>query len=190
MLLKWAAEGKRRSRQKEGFRIPHIGKSSICTESSPHTPSEPISPPKDIENDQAPAAPKPPEVTGLGRSKLILQGLVSEEQAIILRDERLLAAGNPNPRKLSISMPPTPSTMRMKLPTPALTVENMALLNREYEVNPFDLLSFKKTASDGSDSDGSTGPGSTPVEKRTPCGSRRGLMRNNSSQVTVIPPSK
>ena len=190
MLLKWAAEGKRRSRQKEVFRTPHIDKSSICTESSHHTPSDPINPPKEIENDPIPAAPNPPEVTGLGRSKIILQGLVSEEQAIILRDERLLAAGNPNPRKLSISMPQTPSTMRMKLPTPALTVENVALLNREYEVNPFDLLSFKKRASDGSDSDGSMDSGSPPVEDRTPCGPRRELVRNHSSQLTVIAPNK
>ena len=170
------------------FRIPHIGNSSICTESSPHTPSDPISPPTESENDQTPAAPNPPKVTGLGRSKIILQGLVSEEKAIILRDERLLAASNPNPRQLSMSMPPTPSTMRMKLPTPALTVENMALLNREYEVNPFDLLTFKKTASDGSDSDGSMDPGSTPEETRTLREPRRHLARSQSSQITVMNP--
>ena len=190
MLLKWAAEGKRRSRHKEIFRIPHIGNSSICTESSPHTPSDPISPLIESENDQTPAAPNPPKVTGLGRSKIILQGLVSEEKAIILRDERLLAASNPNPRQLSVSLPPTPSSMRMKLPTPALTVENMALLNREYEVNPFDLLTFKKRASDGSDSDESMDPGSTPEETCTPHEPRRELVRSQSSQITVIPPSK
>ena len=190
MLLKWAAEGKRRSRHKERFRFPHIGTSSICTRSSPHTPSDPISPPKKADNDQTPAAPNPPELAGLKRSKMILQGLVSEEQAIILRDERLLAASNPNPRELSLSMPPTPSTMRMKLPTPALTVENMALLNREYEVNPFDLLSFKKTASDESDSDGSINPGNTPMETRTSFEPRRDLVRNQSSQITVISSDK
>ena len=167
------------------FRIPHVGNSSICTKSSPRTPSDPISPPKNTENDQTPAAPNPPKVTGLGRSKIILEGLVSEEQAIILRDERLLAASNPNPRQLSMSMPPTPSSMRMKLPTPALTVENMALLNREYEVNPFDLLTFKKTASNGSDSDGSSDPDGTPVETRTPFEPRRDLVRSQSSQITV-----
>lgn len=170
--------------------MPHIGTSSICTKSSPHTPSDPVSPPKKIENDQTPATPNPPEVAGLKRSKIILQGLVSEEQAIILRDEKLLAASNPNPRELSMSMPPTPSTMRMKLPTPALTVENMALLNREYEVNPFDLLSFKKTASDGSDSDGSIDPGNTPVETPTSLEPRRDLVRSKSSQMTVISANK
>ena len=116
---------------------------------------------------------------------MILQGLVSEEKAIILRDERLLAASNPNPGQLSMSMPPTPSSMRMKLPTPALTVENMALLNREYEVNPFDLLTFKKTASDGS-----MDPGSTPAETPTLQEPRRDLVSSQSSQITVIPPNK
>ena len=172
------------------FRIPHIGNSSICTKSSPHTPSDPISPSRKSEIDQTPAAPDPPKVTGLGRSKIILQGLVSEEKAIILRDERLLAASDPNPRQLSMSLPPTPSSMRMKLPTPALTVENMALLNREYEVNPFDLITFRRTASDGSDSDGSIDPGSTPAETCTPCEPRPELVRNYSSQITVIPPDK
>ena len=172
------------------FRIPHVGNSSICNESSPHTPSNPISPPIKSETDQTLAAPNPPKVMGLGRSKIILQGLVSEEKAIILRDERLLAASNTNPRQLSMSMPPTPSTMRMKLPTPALTVENIALLNREYEVNPFDLLTFKKTASDGSDSDGSTDPGSTPAETLTLREPKRDPVRSQSSQITVIPPKK
>lgn len=66
----------------------------------------------------------------------------------------------------------------------------MAILNREYEVNPFDLLTFKKSASDGSDSDGSMDPGSTPAETRTPFEPRRDLVRSQSSQITVIPPSK
>ena len=190
MLLKWAAEGKRRSRNKEMLRLPHIGNSSICTESSPHTPPDPISPPRKSENDQSPGPPNPPKITGLGRGKIILQGLVSEEQAIILRDERLLAASDPNPRQLSISLPPSPSSLRMKLPTPALTVENMALLNREYEVNPFDLIPLKKTASDGSDGDGSMDPGSTPAQTRTPCEPKRELVCSPCSQVTVIPADK
>ena len=168
---------------------PHIGNSSICTKSSPHTPSDPISLPVESENDQTPEAPSSPKEIGLGRSKKILQGLVSEEKAIILRDERLLAASNPNPRQLSLSMPATPSSMRMKLPTPALTVENMALLNREYEVNPFDLLTFKKTASDGSDGDGSIDPGSTPAETPTLHEPRRDLVSSQSSQITVKPPN-
>ena len=189
MLLKWAVEGKRRSRLSETYRIPHIGHSSICTESSPPTPSDPISPPRNSEDEQTSMVSKPPKVRIIEKSKTNLQRLVPEEQAIILRDEKLLAASNPNPGQLSISMPPTPSSMRIKLPTPALTVENMALLNREFEVNPFDLLTFKETANDDeSDSDGSTNPGSTPEEDRTPIEPRRELARNPSSHITITPP--
>ena len=184
MLLKWSVEGKRRSRLRGTFQTPHIDHSSICTESSP---SDPISAPRNSDDDQKPMVSKPLEVTGLGKSKINPQGLVSEEQAIILRDEKLLAASNPNPRQLSISMPPTPSSMRIKLPTPALTIENMALLNREFEVNPFDLLNFNSPKNDGSDSDESVDRGSTPREAYFPFEARRELTRNPSSQMTVIP---
>ena len=190
MLLKWAVEGKRRSRLSEAFRIPHIDNSSICTESSPATPSDPISPHRNSEDDQTPAASDHAKSRGIGKSKVNLQFLGSEEQAIISRDSKLLAASNPNPRQLSISLPPTPSSMRIKLPTPALTVENVALLSREFEVNPFDLLTFDNKAKDESDSDGSTHQGSTPEENRNPFEHRRELSRNPSSQVTVVPPNK
>ncbi len=86
-------------------------------------------------------------------------------------------------------MPPTPLSTRIKLATPALTVENMELLNREFEVNPFDLLTFSSHSNGGSDSDGSTDPCSTPGEDLTPfkAEARRELERNPSSQITVIP---
>ena len=189
MLLKWAVEGKRRSRLREAFRTPHVDNSSICTESSPSTPTESVDPPRSIEDDQTPAASNAPIALKIGKSKVMLN-LQSEEQAIILRDEKLLAASNTNPRQLSISMPPTPSTMRIKLPTPALTIENMALLSRSFEVNPFDLLTFSPTLprdENGSDSGGSMDRCSSPEEERlTPDESRRDLPRNPSSQITVV----
>lgn len=144
MLLKWAVEGKRTSRLREVFKTPHIDNDSICAASSSNSISEPLVS-ESSEDDQTPRLSKGPKAMESGKSKM--QRLGSEEQAIILRDEKLLAAINPNPRQLSISMPPTPSSMRIKLPTPALTVENMALLSREFEVNPFDLLTFN-TAND------------------------------------------
>ncbi len=89
-------------------------------------------------------------------------------------------------------MPPTPLSTRIKLPTPALTVENMELLNREFEVNPFDLLTFSSRSNGGSDSGGSTDSCSTPGEDQTPSKAegRRELERNPSSQSTVIPIKK
>ena len=89
-------------------------------------------------------------------------------------------------------MPPTPLSTRIKLPTPALTVENIELLNREFEVNPFDLLNFHSPSNAGSDSGGSTNPCSTPGEDLTPpeAEARRELERNPSSQITVIPIKK
>lgn len=191
MLLKWAVEGKRKSRLSEVLRTPHIDNDSICTAaSSTATISESISRCRNSEDDQTPAALNAPRATDIGKSKTTIQRLFSEEQAIILRDEKLLAASDPNPRQLSISMPPTPSVMRIKLPTPALTVENMALLSRELEVNPFDLLTFNTANGGDSDSDDSTDRGSTPEEEVILFEPRRELGRNSSSEITVIPRKK
>lgn len=190
MLLKWAVEGKRKSRLSEVFQAPHIDNDSICTASSTATTFDSISPLINNEDDQTPAASNAPQATDIGKRKVTIQRLIFEEQAIILRDEKLLAASNPNPRQLSISMPPTPSAMRIKLPTPALTVENMALLSREFEVDPFDLLNFDTANDDESDSDRSTNRGSTPEEEVTLFEPRRQLGRNPSSQITVIPRKK
>lgn len=190
MLLKWAVEGKRRSRLREAFPTPHIDNDSICTRSSSASISEPPDPPESSEDDQTPAASKAPKSTDIRKSKIRMQRLVSEEQAIILRDEKLLAASNPNPRQLSISMPPTPSSMRIKLPTPALTVENIALLSRGFEVNPFDLLTFDTADNDESNSDESTNRGSSPEGDVGRYEPRRDLVRNSSSEITVMPRKK
>lgn len=192
MLLKWAVEGKRRSRRRDAIRLPHVGRSSICTKSSPRTPSDPTGSPRNSEDERTPLVPEPPKVAGIEQSRPSLPRLVSEERASILRDEKLLAASNPNPRQLSISMPPTPSSIRIKVPTPALTVENMALLSREFEVNPFDLLTFKERAEDdGSDSDASTNPDSaTPEGDRTPLEPQREFARDPSSQITITLPNR
>lgn len=185
MLLKWAVEGKRRSRLKEAFPIPHTDGDSICTAPSSAHISDPLDPPESSEHNQTSAASNTSKATDIRKSKPTMQHLVSEEQAIIVRDEKLLAASNPNPRQLSISMPPTPSSMRIKVPTPALTVENMALLSRELETNPFDLLTFNTADDDESDSEGSTNRGGTPEEDVVPFQPRRELGRSSSSQITV-----
>ena len=191
MLLKWAVEGKRKSRLREVLRTPHIDNDSICTAASSIAAiSESISPRGTSEDDQTLAALDASKATDIGKNKTTIQRLVSEEQAMILRDERLLAASNPNPRQLSISMPPTPSSMRITLPTPALTVENMARLSREFEVNPFDLLTFNTANGGDSDSDDSTDRGSTPEEEVILFEPRRELARNSSSETTVIPRKK
>lgn len=193
MLLKWAVEGKRRSRRREAFRIPHIGRSSICTKSSPHTPSDPTGSPRNSEDERTPLVPESSKVAGIEQSWPSVQRLVSEERASNLRDEKLLAVSNPNPRQLSLSMPPTPSSIRIKLPTSALTVENMALLSRELEVNPFDLLTFQGGPhDDGSDSLGSTNPDSTTSEgdQCTPLEPQREVAHNPSSQITITLPNR
>ena len=190
MLLKWAVEGKRKSRLSEMFRAPHIDNDSICTASSTATSSDEIKSHQNSEDGQTPEASNAPKATDIRKGKVAMQRLVSEEQAIILRDEKLLAASIPNPRQLSISMPPTPSSMRIKFPTPALTAENMALLSRELEVNPFDILTFDTAKDDESDSDGSTDRGSPPEGEVIPLELRRELGRNSSSEITVIPRRK
>ena len=192
MLLKWAVQGKRRSRLSQ-HRTPHIANDSICTASSSasnnrlsertaSTQSEPIGSDKD---DQTPAASYAPNAFKAGKSKITLPALVPEEQAILLRDEKLLAASNTDSRQMNISVPPTPSSMRIKLTTPALTFQNMGLLAREFEVNPFDLLNLNTADRDGSDSDTSTHQGSTPEEDAFRLESRTELGRNASSEMTI-----
>lgn len=185
MLLKWTVEGKRRSRQREAFSAPHIDNDSICTASSSASMGDQLE-----DDDQTPAAWKAPKVTDLGSSKTMMQRVISEEQAIALRDEKLIAASNPNPRKLSISMPPTPISFRIKVPSPALTVANVALLGRELEINPFDLVDFNVADDDESDSDESTDCGSLPEEKDILFEPRQELGRNSSSEMTVRPPKR
>lgn len=190
MLLKWAVEGKRRSRLREAFRTPHIDNDSICTVSSSDSFGEPFDPPESSRNDQTTTVSKAPEATDPNKSKITMQRLVSEEQAIIVRDEKLLAASNPDPRQLSIAMPPTPSSYRVKLPTPALTVENMAIFRRGLEINPFDLFNFNTANDHESESDGSTNPGSSPEAENIQIEPRRELERNSSSDITVKPRKK
>ena len=192
MLLKWAVEGKRKSRLSR-HRTPHIVNDSICTASSSasnsglseHAASTQSEPSESDKDDQTPAASYAPHAFKAGKSKITLPALVPEEQAILLRDDKLLAAGNTDSRQTNISMPPTPSSMRMKLETPALTVQNMGLLAREFEVNPFDLLNLNAANSDGSDSDMSTNQGSTPEADAFPLVSRTELERNASSEMTI-----
>ena len=181
MLVKWAVEGKRKSRLSEAFRTPHVDNSSICTASS----TSPISHPRSSEDEPTPAVSKGCKAVDHGESEMIMQHIFSEEQAIVLRDEKLMAASNPNPRQLSISLPPTPSLLRVKLPTPALTAENMALLSRELEVNPFDVLYFQTADEDESGSDSSIDRVSTPEGDLVPLEPKRGLGRNSSSELTV-----
>lgn len=186
MLLKWAVEGKRDSRFREAFRTTHIGNDSICTAPSSASISDPLNFSRSSEDDSEPAASSAPKIPEIETSKPRMQRLATEERAIILRDEKLLAASNPNPRQLSISMPPSPSSMRAELPTPALTFENMALLNRELAVNPFDLLNLGEAKDDdNSDSDESTNQGNSPEAKLFSFEPRRELERNSSSQLTV-----
>ena len=184
MLMKWAVGGKRRSRLSQ-LRTPHIVNDSICTAPSSASTSGPSERTGSDEDDQTPAASYAPNAFKVGKSKITLPSLVPEEQAILLRDERLLAASNADSRQLSSSVPPTPSLMRIKLPTPALTVQNMNLLSREFEVNPFDLLTLNTADRDGSDSDLSTHGVSTPEEDAFPLESRTELGRNASSEMTI-----
>ena len=96
-----------------------------------------------------------------------MQRLVSQERAIILRDEKMMKASNPNPRQLTIAMPPTPASLRIKLPTTAITFENIALLSRELEVNPFESIDFSTPEhNDDLDSSESTARGGGVGEKR------------------------
>lgn len=138
MLLKWAVQGKRIARLQEAIRVPHTDNDCICATRSSGSSSS-------GKGDRIPTVSQD-TVTHPGPTKLVMQRLVSQDRAIVLRDEKMMEASNPNPgqltRLLTITMPPTPASLRIKLPTTALTFANMALLSRELEVNPFESMTF------------------------------------------------
>lgn len=116
---------------------------SICTE-----PGSSGSGSTSGKGDKIPAVSQDPTATHPGPRRLVMQRLVSRERAITLRDEKMMEASNPNPRQLTISVPPTDASLRIKLPTTALTFENMALLSRELEVDPFKSIAVSSESTD------------------------------------------
>ena len=143
MLLKWALEGKRQNWLLDFADLHSSDHGSVCD----HPSSCSVSDPSDSVSSQhskeqaTPASVQTPLASANIAGRRGLQRDNSSEQASYLRNDRLLAASEPNPYKLRISLPsPRPYT-RPGPGTSPLTEENMARLdrkNRELEFNPFE----------------------------------------------------
>ena len=143
MLLKWALEGRRQNWLLD-FPDTHASDhGSVCDHPSSCTvsdTSDSVSSPNPKEQATPVSVQRPQASTNIA-DRRGLQRDSSSEQASYLRNDKLLAASEPSPWKLQISLPPPKPYM---IPGPGispLTAENMARLNRknrEHEVNPFE----------------------------------------------------
>ena len=143
MLLKWALEGKRQSWLLDLPDTHSSDHGSVCdhpSSCSVSDPSDSVSSTNPKEQATPLSIQKPQASISIAGPKG-LQRDSSSEQASYLRNDKLLAASEPNPYKLRISMPSPKPYTRPGPGTSPLTKENMARLdreNRELEVNPFE----------------------------------------------------
>lgn len=135
MLVKWAIEGKKKQRLSATFKNAHRDHESICTVATSNA------------SVSADLSDEVHERTEPGIAAVKKQGLRvphhidDEEQAASLRDDKLLAASNFSWNQYHIAMPKRDSaSVRPSQPVTPLTFENVGLLGREKEVNPFDVL--------------------------------------------------
>ena len=143
MLLKWALEGKRQNWLLDFADTHTSDHGSVCDHPSSCSVSEPsdsFSSPNPKE-EATPFSIQTPQASTNIAGQRGLQRDSSSEQASYLRNDKLLAASEPNPWKLLISLPSPKPYTRPGPGTSPLTEENMARLdreNRELEVNPFE----------------------------------------------------
>jgi CheY-like chemotaxis protein len=164
MLLKWAVEGKRKSRLKKTFAtLPplHVEQDSICTDPSSELKGSACD--SDDEGNrtrnQSISSERPDNDTYSWDGTW----LEAAKRAIILRDEKLIEASNPTPERRGMNLPsnaPSTRSKRSNLPTPALTEGNLGRFDRNSEINPFDLLVRHDSGSDdGGEDEGSAEEG-------------------------------
>lgn len=142
-LLKWALEGMRHKELLEFAEWQSTDHASICDHPSSCSVSDvsdsgPTSDPS--EQSTLVRIQKPLASVNIA-SRRGLQRDSSSEKAHYLHNDKLLAASEPNPWKLRISLPSPKPYMRPGPGSTPLTLENMARLNREnheQEFNPFE----------------------------------------------------
>ena len=200
MLLKWAIEGRKKHRLSTRFKNVHPDHESICTASTTdvsvsRVPSDEVRQ-MEIRKDS-------------GGSSSREQGCKSpihiktQEKATVQRHERLQATSSFNWDQFHMPSPGDPKFVRhTNEPRTPLTFENVELLGREQEVNPFDVHNFvpRDCCDDGSaeeSCDDSPEPPSTTASTYSPRMTSkertepirlemRGRLARNDSARTVI----
>lgn len=206
MLVKWALEGRRKKKLREGLSGRHTEHDSSCidTENSSMPPGTLEFIPTLEINDQARAIADSSALPGTeSEGDRGMQRVEAEEKATALRDDKLLAASEAHLQHVMPGSPAIGPSVRPGLPTAALTEENMGILDREHDESStsLPLAALRRVTSDAHSSvevgsRESSPPGSTVGSLRSPFKQGRSwgahsmrsrLSRNNSdrSQATV-----
>lgn len=143
MLLKWALERMRHKELLEFAEWQSTEQASICDHPSSCSVSDvsESNPTSDPIEQSTLASVQAPLASVNIASRRGLQRDSSSEEAHYLRNDKLLAASEPNPWKFHIALPSPKPYVRPGPGSTPLTVENMARLNREngeQEFNPFE----------------------------------------------------
>jgi CheY-like chemotaxis protein len=139
MLIKWAR--RRRAKRNESLDLGPTEPEAICTDPEasshePHIPPDPIIPSREHETSHGISGHDASPWTQCEGDR-DMQRCRAEEKATALRDDKLLAASaaysSYTGKHVSPSFGPS---MRPGSPTPALTEENMGILDREHDESP------------------------------------------------------
>jgi len=136
MLLKWAFEGRKKNRVSEKFRNAHNDHQSICTASTSDA-SVSANSSDEIRRPRTGTDSVTAIATKVARKGL--QDIEAQEQAASLYDEKLLAASGFKWDPDRMAVPRAPTSVRSSKPVTPLTFENIELLGRGREINPFDI---------------------------------------------------
>ena len=141
MLLKWAS--RRKAMHNESVNLGPAEPETTCTDTkaSSHDPNTPYystaNSAEDREDTRArTSTDNPPWLSSEGDRDMLQ--CEAEEKATLLRDDKLLAAGSSHAYNTQTHMgPPSRGVSRRPgSPTPALTEENINMLDREYDETP------------------------------------------------------
>ncbi|KAL6715828.1 hypothetical protein ACLMJK_006789 [Lecanora helva] len=135
-IMKWAVESKKKSRLTEVFKNAHTDHQSICIASTSDNSTSQGS--SDDCHHAGTATEMVTNVLKHQAQKIQYQSEV-EEQAASLRDAKLLAASGFEWNQDSKAADQGPASIRPRGPVTPLTYENVELLGRENEINPFDI---------------------------------------------------
>ena len=205
MLLKWALEGMRHKGLLELAEWQSTDHTSICGHPSSCSVSDVSDsvPTADPSEQSTLVNVKTPLAIANIASRRGLQRECSSEKAHYLRNDRLLAASEPDLWKFHISLPSPKPYMRPGPSSTPLTLENMARLNREnleQEFNPFEctftseiddsdsLAAASQAPSPQAMGESACGSPATPAKTeslRLPLGGKLVRNESSSSQVTI-----
>lgn len=144
MLLKWA--GRRKAMLDEPLNLGPTDLETACTdpEASPpksNTSQRSVQSSEDRECAGVMSIPDSPRWIGCEGDR-DLQRCEAEEKATLLRDDKLLAASSAHSYKGTHLSPTRKSAMQPGSPTPALTEENISILDREHDESPSNQSRF------------------------------------------------